>query len=995
MAAVRPQAKSRGIFEVGDPVIYTPQSTKTPQPAVVRFVGNLAGKTGLVGLEFYRDGCGGKGDGSLEGARGFRCPLGRGLYVSHRNPRLAHAEAYSSETQRVLREIGMSLEERMETNVLREKAHAEHIGGILQAEKKVRPVWVRRWVPAQGRYLFFDRAWPGAPGRAAPPVGAAVEVEPEGGPEMRQGAAVEARYLGPRLADIRTGMVSESEALAVLEHVAQSPDEPLHADYLLPLVWRAAELFDALPSLVRIPIPRTVGRVIVLGDTHGHLKDVIHVFRTCGTPSPGNVYLFNGDICDRGDTSDRGGQQGVAIWSVVLCFKVLYPDAVFFNRGNHEDWYNNLLEGPYGQDSFHAEIHRKFPVYEDAHALKNAFRALFFAVPIAHVVGDRAVVVHGGLWRAGFESSLLRGKGTTRPVTLCEVERVDRKRDIPIGVNRRGDMILNDTCWNDPHDGFGLLPNPRGGNTLLFGWDVTETLCAQEDLALLVRSHDWPRTNPPHGHEWFQHGHGRHLRRLEGQEDALCISLFTASDYCGGSGNMGAALLFTAGGAKGPGECGCMAVQEWTPEEAMRTWKGSLVEAEMSVQADLRQTATRENFMGQLKALIVASKPHLFAEFSDKDATQDFHVPIDVWAEVCTRVMGAFPWASLLGQNPSFAIAAPAQAPSQGLVCYTEFLARHQIRFSNTMGRHAGLRRIIASRLYEALLVDDQPLRDTLAALNPIGDGSVSVAELQSSLSRVLPCVTHEQAWTMLRTTIATSHHKGTVPLHALLDSLRVRFASTYAKPAPVEAPWVPGALPDIGRDILLLQHSRSGSSNAVILLTDFFAGQDRNHNGYLEFQEFIAGLRLLPSCAGRSEKELLQLADYCDLLGNGRINYLELLHAFNVEAGSDMAEHMHEDLLEGIYRVLYFNFRGVVAQTLEQYLVPGTTRCTPAEFAMVLRTANAAQGGYLTNDQIDMLKDTFSVDEADGRFDFEEYFASFEILDMDTIDSDAEAGEH
>merc|ERR1712032_506617 len=103
----------------------------------------------------------------------------------------------------------------------------------------------------------------------------------------------------------------------------------------------------------------------------------------------------------------------------------------------------------------------------------------------------------------------------------------------------------------------------------------------------------------------------------------------------------------------------------------------------------------------------------------------------------------------------------------------------------------------------------------------------------------------------------------------------------------------------------------------------------------------------------------------------------------------------MHEDLLEGIYRVLYFDFRGVVAQTLEQYLVPGTTRCTPIEFAMVLRAANAARGGILAGVQIDMLRDTLSVDEADGRFDFEEYFASFEILDMAMIGSDTDLGEH
>ena len=84
------------------------------------------------------------------------------------------------------------------------------------------------------------------------------------------------------------------------------------------------------------------------------------------------------------------------------------------------------------------------------------------------------------------------------------------------------------------------------------------------------------------------------------------------------------------------------------------------------------------------------------------------------------------------------------------------------------------------------------------------------------------------------------------------------------------------------------------------------------------------------------------------------RINYLELLHAFHVDHNSnDLAEQMHEDLLEGIYRVLYFKFRNVVAPALEEFMGAcgevggeGKPRCTPTDFGIVISAVNNDFGG-------------------------------------------------
>jgi len=442
---------------------------------------------------------------------------------------------------------------------------------------------------------------------------------------------------------------------------------------------------------------------------------------------------------------------------------------------------------------------------------------------------------------------------------------------------------------------------------------------------------------------------------------------------------MAAVVIFTGH----HGKIDSMKLEEWTAETAMLGWKG---EAYNGPEDNVNLTMQRDDVLWQLKGLIVQFKHELFAEFRYEDISNDFHVPVETWQLVCGRILGDFPWLSLLGSDPQETIAfpVPSDPPS---VCYTHFLARHQIRFRNTMGKHSGFRRQIACHLYEKLLVDDQSLRDTVATMDLTGNGRVSVRELQKVLSHVLPGVTEEQAWTMLRTTVAGSTlDNGTVSVFEFLESFQLRFSSIYAKPAPANAPWVTSALDRIGLDIIRKQHNAAvaaghGCLRVSMLLKSFFQEADITNNGYLDVTEFIAALAVLPSCSEYSPNELREVANYCDLLNNGRMNYLEFLHAFNVEARGSFSLELHEDLLESIYRVLYFEVRSIAAQVLDQYFAPlGKQRCTPENFARALRTVSATQG-LMTSEQVDILVETLSVDE-DGLFDYRDFFSSFEVVD-------------
>ena len=55
-----------------------------------------------------------------------------------------------------------------------------------------------------------------------------------------------------------------------------------------------------MPSVVHVSTA-AAGKLTVVGDMHGQLRDLIQIFRHNGMPSFDNPYLFNGDLVDRGD----------------------------------------------------------------------------------------------------------------------------------------------------------------------------------------------------------------------------------------------------------------------------------------------------------------------------------------------------------------------------------------------------------------------------------------------------------------------------------------------------------------------------------------------------------------------------------------------------------------------------------------------------------------------------------------------------------------------
>jgi serine/threonine-protein phosphatase 2B catalytic subunit len=127
------------------------------------------------------------------------------------------------------------------------------------------------------------------------------------------------------------------------------------------------------PNLIKISEP-----VVVVGDIHGQYYDLVHMLNKAGHPSKLN-YLFLGDYVDRGIF-------GLECIMLLISIKINYPKKFMLLRGNHES--RNMTE----IFTFRDEVISRFD-----NQVYDSFMELFDALPIACVIDEKYLAMHGGI----------------------------------------------------------------------------------------------------------------------------------------------------------------------------------------------------------------------------------------------------------------------------------------------------------------------------------------------------------------------------------------------------------------------------------------------------------------------------------------------------------------------------------------------------------------------------------------------------------------------
>lgn len=129
---------------------------------------------------------------------------------------------------------------------------------------------------------------------------------------------------------------------------------------------------------LKLPSKLEVHFLFILGDIHGQYSDLIRLFEKGGFPGDVN-YLFLGDYVDR-------GKKSVEAICLLLAYKIKHPENFFLLRGNHESASINRIYG------FYDECKRKYNL-----KLWKIFSDVFNAMPVAAIIDDKILCMHGGL----------------------------------------------------------------------------------------------------------------------------------------------------------------------------------------------------------------------------------------------------------------------------------------------------------------------------------------------------------------------------------------------------------------------------------------------------------------------------------------------------------------------------------------------------------------------------------------------------------------------
>jgi serine/threonine-protein phosphatase with EF-hand domain len=179
----------------------------------------------------------------------------------------------------------------------------------------------------------------------------------------------------------------------------------------------------------------------------------------------------------------------VEVVLVLFTLLQLYPNDVYLNRGNHEDYIINMKYG------FTKEIELKYKHH--AQVVCAMFQDVFKWLPLGCLIDGKVLVVHGGVSQET-DIKYLQNIKRSKYVSLLKPVGID-KNDVDQMQEWRQ---VVDLLWSDPQASEGCKRNEHRGSGKHFGPDVSQSVLSRNGIELLVRSHQCK----PDGYEYTHKG---------------------------------------------------------------------------------------------------------------------------------------------------------------------------------------------------------------------------------------------------------------------------------------------------------------------------------------------------------------------------------------------------------------------------------------------------------------------------------------------------------
>lgn len=248
--------------------------------------------------------------------------------------------------------------------------------------------------------------------------------------------------------------------------------------------------------------------VTVCGDIHGQFWDVLEIFRQGGeVPKTSYIFMVSFSYCAlktkkrpilisiQGDFVDRG-YYSLETLSLLLAYKVRYPDKITLLRGNHESRQITQVYGFYGKfclysRSISLSVTNKGKILDECmqkygnpsvwKACCNVFDHLNLAA-VSHLPWISCVLMNDLLIAPCqiIDSSILCVHGGLSPDirTLDQIRTISRAQEVP------HEGAFCDLMWSDPDEVETWSISPRGAGWLFGGKVTSEVSCCDSVFAI-------------------------------------------------------------------------------------------------------------------------------------------------------------------------------------------------------------------------------------------------------------------------------------------------------------------------------------------------------------------------------------------------------------------------------------------------------------------------------------------------------------------------------